>query len=1200
MLKFVFGASGSGKSTFLYQKIIEKSLAEPERNFLIIVPDQFTMQTQLDIVKLHPAHGIMNIDAVSFGRLSHRIFDETGEKTVPVLDDTGKSLILRRVADLNIRNLPVIGKSMHKSGYIDEVKSTVSEFMQYGISPDDMDSLISCAKSKGALCARLKDIQLIYREFKEYIRDRFVTSEETLDILCRRLPESKLVRHSCIVIDGFTGFTPIQYRVIEKLIQLADEVTVAVTTDGKSDPYVTSYGEQELFALSKKTIADLEKTAYNALLQSDPGHTPNYESWLEYRRTHNDDYVINDIPVIRLKNSPELSFLERHIFRYDSVRFNPEGSSYESIHIAECSSIQEETRQVCIGIRKLIREKNCFFRDIAVICSNIETYAEVIEREADRFDIPVFVDKTCNITLNPFIEYIRSALEIVINDYSFESVFHYLRSGMTDFDPEDIDLLDNYVRALGIRGRKRWSEIFTRPMPGHYGVKDDAAEVKFIERMNLLRSRVTTELDPLFNAKAGTVAELSEALYNFIVAGNAADKLSTYAHNFDIEGDAVRSGEYSQIYADVMSLLDQTVALMGDEKLKIEEYRDILDAGFGEIQIGTIPGTVDRIIVGDMERTRLSGIKYLFFTGVGDNSIPRHTGTGGIISDIDRQFLTDAQQDVEMAPTPRQQMYIQRFYLYTNLTKPTDGLFLSWARTGNDGKSIRPAYLLQMLMRMYPGLEISSPETARLHTQMETEKDGMEYVARSIRTYADGYMTEQEKSEFLTLYGILDRKREKLSDGGQSGTVNQADDNHAKLKTLTDAAFARHHDSNLSEVVAEALYGTCLENSVSRLEMFAACCYEHFVKYGLGLDERSEFDFETSDLGNIFHGVLEKFALRLEEMKLDWMTFTNEQGEEILNDVLEEYTQQYGDTILFSSARNQYLIERMHRVLSRTVDTLQYQLKKGSFLPDDVEVDFSSAGSIEETDISLSDGDKDRISHRMKLHGRIDRIDTASDDAGNVYVKVIDYKTGKKDFNVCALYYGLQLQLVLYMRVAAAIEKKKNPDKNIVPAAILYYRVNDPVIESDAEMSVDEINGEIRKKLKMSGAVNSDDNVIHMLDKEFTDKSDCIPVARNAKGAFTAASEILSREDFKDISEFTASRLKKCGQDIMSGDIAVNPYQLGINNACTWCSFHSICGFDNSMPGFGSRLLPNMKNDEAMTAIKDENKKNQVKAVSEE
>lgn len=1171
MLRFCLGPSGSGKSTRVFQEVIDRSIEEKNTNFYIIVPDQFTMQTQMDVVKMHPAHGIMNIDVLSFGRLSHRIFDETGESRVPVLDDMGKSLILRHVAGLHKDELPVIGGSMHRAGYIDEVKSTISELMQYDVAPDGMIPLLDCSSKRGNLHAKLKDIQLLYSEFMSFINQKYVTSEETLHMLCDRLQNSKLIAGSVIVFDGFTGFTPVQYQVIEELLKLSKEVLITLDIDDIKSPYAMEKGEQNLFLISRKTINDIERLAWNAEKTRNDIITPDFNEWKSYRDAHSSDIVMDDSSVSRFMNCPEIAFLEKNLFRYTKNAYENET---QRIQIYGVSNVREEVRQTCIRIEQLLRtsESDLFYRDIAIVCGNLDSYADEFELASQHFDIPIYVDKTNNIRLNPFTEYIASALDVVKSRYSYETVFRFLRCGMAQFDDDDIDILENYVRGLGIRGRKAWENPFTRHIPGRRKPTSEEeliAETRILERLNEIRKKVSDSLKPLFDA-GQSAKNMTRALYGFVASSGAAKRLEELSDSFDKRGDKLRAGEFRQIYSKVMDLFDSIVSLLGDESVELQDYIDIVKSGFDEIQVGTIPQNVDRIVIGDIERTRLSNVKYLFFVGVNDNAIPKRTGTGGIISDLDRQFLADSDTGVNLAPTPREQMYIQRLYLYMNLTKPSSGLYMSFSLTGSDGKSLRPAYLISVMTKMFPKVKISYPENDSLEEQLLSKKDAIIYVADQIRDYADGFMNEEKTRRFMSLYEIFNSGNDEMNN---------------EIKRLTDAAFCSYSNKPLSEAVSAALYGSLLENSVSRLEQFASCCYAHFIKYGLQLDERDEYSFEVQDLGTVFHGILEQFSLRLSEAGLDWSSFDEEQSERILRTILEDYADNYGDTILMSSARNRYAVERIHRIMSRTIKTLQYQLGKGAFRPENVEFDFKKAGDIDEINIALSEDEKHQITQKMKLHGRIDRIDIAAVD-NEIYVKVIDFKSGTRDFSLASMYYGLQLQLVIYMEVASANERKDNPSKEIIPAALLYYRVDDPVIESSKAMSPDEIGGKIRDKLRMTGIVNSDEKVVNLLDNAFDKKSDVIPITRKADGSFAASSKIFDNNEYKLITGYVNEQMTKFGRRIMHGDIEVNPYEMGNKNSCAYCSYRSICGFDASVNGYKVRELKNLGDSDVLDLIK--------------
>lgn len=1127
-LRFYFGPSGSGKSHRIYEEIMQRAAQEPGRNFLIIVPDQFTMQTQKDLVMRSDRGGILNIDVLSFGRLSHRILEEVGTKEMPVLDDTGKSLVLQKIAADLKEQLPAMGSLLHKQGYIHEVKSAISEFMQYGISTQDMDKLIASAEKRGALAMKLRDLKTLYRGFQDYIRDHFITTEETLDVLRRSLVKSKILPDSVVVFDGFTGFTPIQNRLIQELMRVCEETIVTVTIGEEEDPYQMD-GEQKLFHLSKKTVADLVKLAAEAEV------------------TRGEDVFVKGGPN-RFAEAPALCYLEQNLFRY---QYEPYTEKQHEIHMFEALSPREEVHQTALYIRKLIREEGLTYRDIAVVIGDLEGYASYVETEFGQLEIPCFLDRTRGIVLNPMIEYIKSALQLYIRDFSYDTVFHFLRSGMADISREEIDELENYVIRTGARGYRTYSRLFTRrteEMQQGSGQEDTERAEETLERLNRSRQQFADTVEILHMAPRAKAGEYVDHLYDFLEQNQVQQKLLNYQQQFEQEGDLAKAREYAQIYRLVMDLLDQIYELLGKEEISLQEFADILEAGFGEITVGTIPQNVDRIVVGDMERTRLKQVKVLFFLGVNDGNIPKNASKGGIISDMDREFLIES--GTEMAPSPRQQMYIQRLYLYLNMTKPSERLYLSYAKVNSDGKGIRPSYLIDTVRKLFPQLAVEYPQNRSRLEQIEGRQEGARYLAEELREYAGGTLREEERQDFYLMYRAYETDPE-----GRD--------------RLTAAAFRRYKESGLSRIVARALYGRQLENSVSRLETYAACACRHFLQYGLSLQEREEFGFEVSDMGNVYHAVLENFAGKLAESGRTWWDFDENFATQAIKEAVEGYAATYGETVLYSSARNEYAITRMSRILTRTVLTLQQHLKQGSFQPDDYELSFRFAEDLDSIHVDLSEEEK------MHLQGRIDRIDV-SEDAEHVYVKVIDYKSGNKKFDLAALYYGLQLQLVVYMNAAMELESRKHPDKEIVPAALLYYHIDDPTIETPVELTQEQINEEILTKLRMNGVVNSDPAVVERLDRFLQDKSKVIPVEKKKDGSFSARSGILSREELHVVSAYVDTKIRQIGREILDGKIAANPYEKGNEEACTYCAYKKVCGFDGSIPGYEKRQLEDL------------------------
>ena len=1178
-LQFYVGAAGSGKSWKLNQDLIAWSIENPHKRYFIIVPDQFTMHTQMELVKQHPNHGILNIEVLSFGRLSHRIFEEVGASHLAVLDDTGKSLVLRKVAADIKDDLPIIGKSLHKSGYIAEVKSTISEFMQYAVTPAKLREMMDYAEKRGALSAKLKDLHRLYEAFLAYIQNRYITTEETLDFLRTSLDKSDLIRDSVVVFDGFTGFTPIQNRVIQKLMTLTEKVIVSVLMGKEEDFPPFEIKEQSLFYLTGKMVKDLLKLAQEA----EVGYLPDIHVNNEVPRKFFTEDKMNSL-------NHEIAHLEKSLFRYPLRPYTMEIDAnalasishnhiFHAIHITEAKSIASEVREVFMKVKDLTMNHGFAYREIAIITGDMNGYAGYLEREASKYEVPIYLDQTKGILLNPFTEFIRSAIKVVMKNYQYEAVFHFLRSGFIDLPFAEIDRLENYMIGCGIKGQKKFHSPFVRRLSDW---QEDECSVRLSE-LNQTRLKVLEALKPL-EGKQKTAGDIIKSLYDFIVTGRIQQKLKVFEDYFTGQNDLVKAKEYSQIYRLVMELLDQIYHLLEDEPMSLSEFADIFDAGLLEIKVGTIPQNVDRIVVGDMERTRLSQVRALFFLGVNDGNIPAAGNRGGLISDLDREFLNESPW--ELSPTPRQKMYIQRLYLYMNMTKPSERLYLSYARVDSEGKSLRPSYLIDTIKKLFPAVEVQLFHGEGTLENIYGLADSLDLFVLKLRKYIteakrhelnnECYETEKKDTKnpsiFASDFDILTVLGNAYQENGQYKEI---------LDRLLKQAFRSYSHHPLTKAVADLLYGSFFNNSISRLEKYATCAYAHFLQYGLALRERDEYTFESVDLGIIYHGVLELFAGKLAEHSLTWFTFSDEEGERILFEAVGQYSAQYGEMILFGSARNEQMIGRIYRIMLRTIKTLRQQLKQGEFQPELFEASFSQAEYLEAANILLSPEEN------MSLRGQIDRVDVCETDQ-EVFVKVVDYKSGHKTFDLAGLYHGLQLQLVVYLNVAMEMMKQNHPDKEVIPAAVLYYHISDPMLSEEAEADADKLEEKRLSKLKMTGIVNEDEAIIKRLDRDFAGQSLVIPVARKKDGAYTSNSGVLKQADFAVLSHYVNQKIKAMGQQIKAGDIAVNPYETKDGTGCKYCQFQHVCGFDLSLPGYHTRKLPELPPGEALELMQNQ------------
>lgn len=1221
-LQLVLGSSGAGKSHKIYSTIINDSIENPKQKYIIIVPEQFTLQTQKNMVNMHPNNGILNIDVLSFVRLAYKIFEELGKDPGVVLDDTGKNMILRKIVGMEEDKLMLFKGNIKKQGFISEIKSLISELCQYSVTPEDLLKIENDIED-GALKIKLQETHTVYEAFKKYLEEKYITAEEVLDKLYDVLEESKIIRDAVICFDGFTGFTPIQYKLLIKLMKLCKKVLVTVTIDPKEaiknqkniEQGIELGEDYTLFGMSKKTIYKIKGIAKeNGITidedmivrdyilrqndeENDCKNNDNSKNDKEIYYKEKDDKGKDNIKkeyVGRFKNSPALSHIEQNIFRYPHEIYS---AKQDDIEILALEDADKEVEYVVRQIRKLVREEGLRYREIAVVTGDIANYGRLFEEKLTANNIPYFIDNKKSVMDNPFVEMIRALFEIHIQNYSYESVFRYLRTGMTDYTNEDIDILENYVLAFGKKGIKQWGR--------EWEAKDSFYREEVLEYVNELRKSIYA-LTSGFTKQLKdnmSVIDLSTALYNYIVENRSFEKIKKYNEYF-VENDMLtKAKEYEQVYKIVMDLLDKMVGLLGEEQVTIREYLEIFEAGIEDVKIGVIPMTIDQLVVGDIERTRLNDIKVLFFVGCNENVIPKSKSSGGIISELDRELL--ASKGIELAPNSKEALFIEQFYLYMNLTKASDKLVISFARIDAEGKAINPSYFVGKLCEIIDGLKIRDEQllptvlydkdVSKLKNTSDLDKNTLNKITNNCEVdtnnskveHTERIISDEEIDKIIGnnhgldyfAKGLRNKNIEDMSDEWKQilvwlGHNREYEDT---LKNMVNEAYYTNNDKFIKRAVAELIYKNA-DKSVTEIEKYASCAYAHFLRYGLRLRERKTYEIELPDIGTIFHNTLDMFSKELIIQGKSWRDIDEIEQGNITDKCVDNVVEDYGGKILYSSKRNEYMINRIKRMAKKTVWALCNHIKEGDFTPTGFEVSFTSKDNLQATNIKLDDDSY------IGLRGSIDRVDTCVAENNDTYVKVIDYKSSSKDFDPSLFYEGIQLQLMVYMSVALDGQKNLHKDKNVKPAGVFYYTIDDPFIDKDEKLAnslravkgnfLEEksiIDKSVMDKLTMKGIVSNNPEVIEKLDKSIVDEegnliakanSKVIKLGISAKGDFKSNSNAIAEEDFDLLIGKTCDLIKEKVSDMKSGIIDKNPYKADKSCACTYCEFASVCNFD--------------------------------------
>lgn len=1104
-LQIIAGSAGSGKSTFLYDMISKEAAEHRDKHYLILVPDQFTLETQKTLVEKSGGKGILNIDVLSFHRLAFRVFEQLPAMERTILEDMGKTMLLRKVFAEQKDRLTYFKKGIDKPGFLDECKSFLCELEQYGIRrEEDFEKL-------AALGTKFEDIKLIHECFKEKMGDTYQMAEELIPQLTGVVHEMEGIRGSVICLDGFTGFTPVQYELIGRLMELCEDIYVTVTVD-------MTRRRKPVFEISEETIMSLTKIANRIPIQvKKPIITGKGREKKPYR----------------FPEDGELAFLEKNIFCYPSECWEKET---RDIRLYVGKKPQDEAAYVAYTIWWMTAAEGYRYEDIAVITGDIPSYEQALSREFSRMGIRYFIDDKKSIGANWVAEYIQAVLEMMRKNMDYESTFRFLRCGLSPLTTEQTDCLENYVLATGKRGIAAYQKEWKRQV----------AQLS-LEEINISREILCDSVAELFRDFGGgrkTVEDFTRALYAFLVRQEVYEKMLTQSEVFAERGEEILAKEYRSVYKVVMNLFDEMVMLMGDETVSMEEYCQILSAGLSEGLVGFIPPRKNQVVVGDIERTRLKDIKVLFFVGFSDDLVPGGVQPPGIVNTRERRKIEE--MGISLAPAGTKKAAEDLFYLYLNFTKPSQKLYFTYSESSPGGESRQPSYILRKIRKIFPKLtEQHSGEIRSGRKCLGTDR-GLEYLV-------SGLAKEEKRSgEEGAAWWELWRYYQK---SGDNRWLNRALAYHLQGR----------REGRLSEKALQYLYGNELYGSITRLERFAKCPYSYFILYGLSLKEREEYTVEAPDFGNVVHYTLKAFSDRMREKNLRWRDLTEETIEPLVSECVEETVGSYRDVLFGQSKRIGFMITRIKRMMNRTIWAISEQMRRGAFEQEYCEAGFSYRDNLPSMKIAL-EGEK-----KLMFSGIIDRIDTYEDEE-NIYVKVVDYKTGGIKLSLNSVFYGLQLQLVLYMAAALDMEKKNNGEKKVVPAGMFYYYVKDPVIKLDGVEGIEDLEEQMLSEYKCGGYASQRTEVLQKLDSVFGTngylengvKSSCIPVNTTTKGDFGKYAKILSDDKWEKLLAHTQEMAADFGSRIMSGNIDVRPYRLGKETGCDYCSLSSICGMERA------------------------------------
>lgn len=1117
-LKLIYGKSGSGKSEYCFKEIAKDINKE---KIYLIVPNQMALMAEKKLMEITNNVSLINTEVITFNRMAFRVRNEIGGAKKTNLSKSGKAMLLYDILCKQKDSLNFLGKS---SENVDIIGNSITEFKKHRIDINKLRE--ECNNTQDMyLKLKLNDMITMYKEFESSIQNRFLDENDVLDILNNQIVESNQFKDAIIYIDEFVGFTTQEYQIIAKLLQIAKQVNITICTDNLMQ---NEELDKDIFYASKNTGIKLINIAK------------------EYGIEIEEDVKLKNL--YRFKNE-ELKHLEENFYKIPYKKYEEEP---KNIKMFLANNQYSEIEHIATQIVKLVRNEEYRYKDISVITKNLSIYSSLIKVIFSNYNIPVFIDEKRELSENIIVKFLISVLEICNKNWSYESVFNYLKTGFVNIEREEIFKLENYCIRWGIKGNKWYKEDW------NYVGKDEYTKEE-VDRLNELRRMIVKPIRNLQEKakKDNTFFNLTKILYEFLQEMKLEETIKLKINKLEEKGFIELANEYETSFKVLIELFDEIVLVFGEEKTNFDKYISTLKIGLKNTGLGKIPATQDEVIVGDVSRSRSHKVKAVFIIGINDGEFPSVYKDEGFFNDKDREYLKE--QGFELANGSLENLYEENFNIYKAFTVAEEKLFLSYASSDNEGRTLRPSILITKMKKIYSNLQETSDIISQ-EKEIITKNNTFDNLIEKLNDYQEGKDVEDIWFDVLNYYENDPLWKSRL------------------LKSLDGITYTNIPEQIKPEFVKK-LYGETLHTTISRLERYRSCPFSFYLEYGLKLKEKKSLKLDPIDTGSFMHEVIDTFFENVANKKISIQEIENADIEKIVKQIVEEKLNLTSNYIFKSIPKFIILTNRLCRLVTLSIIYIVQGLKNTDFEVVGNEIEFKNGKEYRPIEIVTKDGKK------VEITGKIDRIDLAKDETGK-YIRIIDYKSSAKDINLNEVLAGLQLQLITYLDAVCQ-------DKDLIPAGILYFGLVEPKIDKGKrtkDITEEEIEQKLREHFRMNGLVLAEMNIINMMDNKLKDgeKSDVIPVKIKKDGTMDKTSKVVSRKEFEILQKYVKNTLAQISKEILDGNIDIKPYYnvKTKRKPCEYCKYNSICNFKKGFYGNDYNYIDNMEKEYILECMK--------------
>ncbi|MBQ0015320.1 MAG: PD-(D/E)XK nuclease family protein [Oscillospiraceae bacterium] len=1119
MLSLILGRSGSGKTEYV-RNLLGEQAKQGNDKLLLIVPEQFSYSSERALLEKYDADIANRIEVVSFSRLVDYVNRQIGGLSNNYADDSAKLILMLKTLNIlstpeNEDKLEFYKKHVNSIPLARQLLHLITEFYMQKVTPSN---LLDASKSlDGTLSKKVQELSLIYNQYDALLSNKYTNDGTALDDLCTIASKTNFFSGYTIAIDAFKGFTAQEYAVLELLFKQADCVYLSLCTDCKAKSLDTSM----IFDSVDETLSRIKRIAK--------------------------DLNIEIADTIQLSNqkrfkTEELSFLEENAFSASAETFNKESNN---IQLCVAETKRSECNYIAATIRKLLRKDGIRLSDIAIIVRDEASYNRELVAAFNRFEIPVFEDVRQPITNQPIISLTRSILRILCNGFTNENILNYLKTGLSPLSLEEISEIENYTLIWNTPAIQ-WRQGFAKEN-SPAGLKEINSErqireneEKFLE-LNEMRAKVITPL--LFLEKCIkddiSAIKVSEALYTFLLDTDVPTKLKEYASFLNEQGFSQLAEEQDRVWDILMTILDRIATVYGEDKITIKTYIELFDAVVSITNLGNIPHGLDEVIIGSADRIRLNSPKVVFLAGCAEGIFPATINSSGLLSNAERRQLSE-KADLSISLPVEQLAAEERFIAYMALSSASEQLYVSYHQTSGANESLSPSIIYNTVAKLFKTEKIDSKEI--IH-QIETSKQEYDYLAETKESTFLAFAESIPKAS-TDEWEKLNTMREVLkSDSAYESKFNAID------------KIIKHEPQSLSPDKATTLFKKNMYLSASQIETFYKCKFKYFCQYGLYAYPREKAELSPAISGTVIHYVLENI-IKEANGKENLIKYDKNQRQATIKKWLKEYIDTYFYGTEGKPARFLYLYDKLEVHLIDILDRLCKEFELTDFEPCDFELPLTNdrtKGGLEPYHIDLGDGNGS-----IDIRGSVDRVDKFVKD-GTTYIRVIDYKSGGKDFKLSEILYGINMQMLIYL---FAIENngKEYYNSNIESAGILYYPAQRATISADRKDK--DIFADKAKEDRENGLYRSDEFILEAM--EHGQNGIFIPVLDYYNRPVDA---LVTLTELGRIKKQVEEEIREMGTLLHNGNIEVKPiYNSDYDNACKWCNYHSICGFEEGDP----------------------------------